>query len=108
MVLPSSSASTSTTATSKPNSLQYLSMVCSHSVTFTTSTVSKQPITVDEELSLYVGTARSGTDFQEFWITHEKSLLRLARLVRRTSIIPATSVASKELFIIASFLNRKQ
>ena len=107
-VLSSSSTSTSKIATSKPNSLQYLAMICGHSVTFTTSAVSKQPITLDEELSLYVDAARSATDFQEFWITHEKSLPRLARLVRRTNIIPATSVASEALFSIASFLNRKQ
>ena len=65
-------------------------------------------MTLDEEISAYVEAARSANNFQSFWISHEKSLPRLAQLVRRTHIIPATSVASEALFSVASFLNRKQ
>ena len=65
-------------------------------------------MTLDEEISAYVEAAKSSTDFQSFWKQHSKSLPRLAHLVRRVNIIPATSVASESLFSIASFLNRKQ
>jgi len=108
IVLPSSSTTTTTSTITKSSALQKLALLCGHNINLTTSTASKRPMTIDEELSAYIEAARSATSFQEFWVNHHKSLPRLARLVRRVCIIPASSVASERLFSIGSFLNRKQ
>ncbi|CAF2982201.1 unnamed protein product [Rotaria sp. Silwood2] len=70
----------------------------------------KTVMTVDEEISRYIklASAKSADDFQQFWIENGKQLPRLANLVRRMNIIPATSISSEALFSIASFIHRKQ
>jgi hypothetical protein len=87
--------------------LQQLALICGHTVNLTTSIKFKRSMTIDEELSAYIEAAQFATNFQKFWINHEKSLPRLARLTKRLNVIPATSVASERLFTVASFLNRK-
>jgi hypothetical protein len=99
---------TTTKTTNESNPLYELAVLCGHTVSFPTSTVSRQSMTLDEELSAYIEAARSNKNFREFWMSHEKTLPRLAHLVKQTHIIPATSVASEALFSIASFINRKQ
>ncbi|CAF3265381.1 unnamed protein product [Rotaria sp. Silwood2] len=100
-------SSTQPTA-NKSNSLYELAVLCGHSLSVPSSTISKRVMTLDEEISGYIQAAQSVTSFENFWSSHEKSLPRLARLVRQTNISPASSVASEALFSVASFLNRKQ
>ncbi|CAF3948484.1 unnamed protein product [Rotaria sp. Silwood1] len=100
---------TSTNSTAnQSNPLYQLAIICGHAVSFTSSSISQQSITLDEELSTYIQSVRTATSFQEFWSSNEKLLPRLARLVRRTNISPITSIASEALFSVANFLNRKQ
>ena len=47
-------------------------------------------------------------NFQQFWVLHHHRLPRLAGLVRRPNVIPATSVTNEALFSVANFLHRKQ
>ena len=105
----SPSSSTQSTPTST-DPLHRLAILCGETEAFSTSATLKQPKTLDEELSAYIAAARplDVKNFKEFWMSYEKALPRLAQLVKRTHIIPATSVASESLFSIASFLNRKQ
>ena len=113
MILSSLSPITTTTTTTttpavttvKLNPLEKLAFICGR--TISSSTV-KKPITLDEEISCYIKAAKSADNFQEFWISRHKQLPRLSNLVRRTNVIPATSVASEALFSVASFLHRKQ
>ena len=110
--LSSSSTTTSTTSTTtkttknKLNPLDKLAAVCG--LTITSSTTSKKAMTLVEELCSYIKAAKSSDDFQEFWAAHHEQLPRLSKLVRRTNIIPATSISSEALFSVASYLNRKQ
>ncbi|CAF5012681.1 unnamed protein product, partial [Rotaria magnacalcarata] len=92
----------------KSNPLYQLAIICGRTVSFASSTATKRPMTLDEELSKYIQAVQSATSFEEFWSSQEKSLPRLSRLVRRTNISPITSVASEALFSVANFLNRKQ
>jgi len=109
--LSSSSTTTTTSTTTKTtknklNPLDKLAAVCG--LTITSSTTSKKAMTLDEELCSYIKAAKSSDDFQEFWAAHHEQLPRLSKLVRRTNIIPATSISSEALFSVASYLNRKQ
>jgi hypothetical protein len=110
MMLPSSSSSTTTTTTPaattvKLNPLEKLAFVCGRTISPLTV---KKPMTLDEEISCYIKAAKSANNFQEFWTLHHTHLPRLSNLVRRTNVIPATSVTSEALFSVASFLQRKQ
>ncbi|CAF2843424.1 unnamed protein product, partial [Rotaria sp. Silwood2] len=107
IIIPSFSTQRTTANTSISNPLQKLAMICGQAVPVATTTVSTRSMTLDEEISGYIEATQSDVNFQEFWVSHEKSFPRLSRLVRRINIIPATSVASEALFSTASFLNRK-
>jgi hypothetical protein len=65
-------------------------------------------LSVDEEISFFVKAVHSADDFQRFWKQNQTTLPRLASLVRRYNVCPATSVASESTFSIAGYLNRKQ
>jgi hypothetical protein len=102
----SSTSSTATTATThKLNALEKLAALCGRSNS--ASTANRQ-MSVDEEISSYIKAAQDATDFREFWISNEKRLPRLSSLVRRTNIIPCTSISSEALFSVANYLQRKQ
>ncbi|CAF3381313.1 unnamed protein product, partial [Rotaria sp. Silwood2] len=107
IIIPSFSTQRTTANIIISNPLQKLAMICGQAVLVATTTVSTRSMTLDEEISGYIEATQSDVNFQEFWVSHEKSFPRLSRLVRRINIIPATSVASEALFSTASFLNRK-
>ncbi|CAF3812608.1 unnamed protein product, partial [Rotaria sordida] len=100
------SPSPPTTTTGKRNALEKLAAVCGYTISLATTT--KQCMSVDEEISCYIKAAQTSNDFKEFWTTNSKQLPRLASLVRRVNIIPATSMSSEALFSVANFLHRKQ
>ena len=106
IIIPSSTPQTTATSTSNP--LDKLAILCGYTAFVSASIVTQRSMTLDEELSAYLEARQSASSFQEFWMSHEKLLPRLARLVRQTNIIPATSVASEALFSFAGFINRKQ
>ena len=103
---PLPSLQATTPPTTKMTPLQKLAAICGRQSA--TSTTAASTITLDEEISMYVNATLSTNDFQQFWIEHGKQLPRLANLVRRVNIIPATSVSSEALFSVATFLQRKQ
>lgn len=104
-----SQASTSLSTTNtfiKYTPLEKLATLCGR--TITPSSVNDKVMSLDEEISSYIKSARSSNNFQEFWVAHDKQLPRLASLVRRVNVIPATSICSEALFSIGNFLQRKQ
>ncbi len=100
--LSHSAPTTTTVATLNP--FQRLAVLCGHS----RSTTIQNEMSVDEEISGYINVTGSATSFSAFWCLYEKQFPRLAKLVRRINVIPATSVSSESLFSVASFLQRKQ
>ena len=70
--------------------------------------VGVKPLSIDEEISFFIKAAQAADDFRHFWRVHQSSLPRLASLVRRFNICPATSVASESTFSVAGYLQRKQ
>lgn len=104
-----SQASTSLSTTNtfiKYTPLEKLATLCGR--TITPSSVNDKVMSLDEEISSYIKSARSFNNFQEFWVAHDKQLPRLASLVRRVNVIPTTSICSEALFSIGNFLQRKQ
>lgn len=81
--------------------------VCGLKSTTESSSGSKR-LSVDEEISFFVKAVHSADHFQHFWKQNQTTLPRLASLVRRYNVCPATSVASESTFSIAGYLNRKQ
>ena len=65
-------------------------------------------LSIKEELSMYVSTYKQSKDFESFWNEKQNMLPTLSLLVRRYSIIPATSVASESAFSVAGYIQRKQ
>ncbi|CAF1510336.1 unnamed protein product [Didymodactylos carnosus] len=97
-----SSSSTPQTTTTKSNAFQKLAVAC---VRVLPSSISAtKTMTLDEEISNYIKLAKSVDNFQEFWVVNAKQLPRLANLVRRVNVIPATEA----FFSIANFIQRKQ
>jgi hypothetical protein len=112
-VTVSSSTTTHNDASRVPrrNALDVLSQMCgdpSPTVSSTSTSSTLKTLTIDEELSRYIAKATSGGDFQPFWNTHQSLFPRLAQLVRRYGIVPATSIASEAAFSVAGFIQRKQ
>lgn len=70
--------------------------------------VGVKQLSIDEEISFFIKAAQAADDFRRFWIIHQSALPRLAALVRRFNICPATSVASESTFSVAGYLQRKQ
>ena len=108
-----SSSTTHTGASRAPgrSALDVFSQMCgdlSATMPSTSTSPTIKTLTVDEELSRYIAKATSGCDFQPFWNTHQSLFPRLAQLVRRYGIVPATSIASEAAFSIAAFIQRKQ
>ena len=66
------------------------------------------PLTIEQEIGMYISSIDERTDFQEYWRSRDQQLSKLSRLVRRYSIMCATSVASESAFSIAGYLQRKQ
>ena len=102
----SSSLLTTTNTIIKPTPLEKLAALCGH--TFFWISANQKSMSFDEERSSYIKSARPFNNFQEFWVSHDKQLPRLASLVRRVNVIPATSVCSEALFSVGNFLQRKQ
>lgn len=108
------SSSTSNNGASRAlstNALDVFSQMCgdfSATMPSTSTSSTIKTLTIDEELSRYIVKATSGGDFQPFWNTHQSLFPRLAQLVRRYGIVPATSIASEAAFSIAGFMQRKQ
>ena len=102
-------ATTTPKVTTKSEVLGHLASLCGHTVDGSLAmTANGKQMTIDEEISTYVKSARSSNEFEKFWCNHHADMSRLARVVRRLNGIPATSVASESLFSTAGFLNRKQ
>ena len=55
-----------------------------------------------------MSTYKQAQEFETFWNEKQTLLPILSSLVRRFSIIPATSVASESAFSLAGYINRKQ
>jgi hypothetical protein len=74
------------------------------------SNVSKKskPLTIKQELSLYLSSCKQTDEFEKFWDEKQHILPTLFSFVCRYSIIPATSVASESAFSIAGYIDRKQ
>lgn len=67
-----------------------------------------RPLSIKEELSMYMSTYKQSNDFESFWNQKQKLLPTLSLFVRRYNIIPATSVASESAFSVAGYVQRKQ
>ncbi len=99
------SSSATASGNVKRNPFDKLATSCGFSIT---SSAKKRPMTLNKEISNYIKAARDADDFQQFWALHGKELPHLSNLVRRTNVIPATSISSEAVFSVASFLQRKQ
>jgi hypothetical protein len=97
-------ASTAETNTMTP--LDKLAALCGRRLS--AANPAMRQITLDEEISMYINAVQSADNFQQFWRQHGEQLPRLANLVRRMNMIPATSVSSEALFSVAAFIQRKQ
>ncbi len=97
---------TSTSITSKLSALEKLAAACGY--TNSSSTINEKEMTIDEEISYYIKSTKSAKSFREFWTEYDTKYPRLSYLVRRTNVIPATSISSEALFSVASFIQRKQ
>ncbi|CAF4088679.1 unnamed protein product [Adineta steineri] len=119
----STTTSSSTTTTTTRSSFLPLSLPTSQ-MTFSKKDAAKQrmnqlagigmnlsndrSITAAVEISLFTNAIKTNQSFKEFWSTHNQSFPRLVTLVRRYSIVPATSVASESAFSVCWFIARKQ
>lgn len=65
-------------------------------------------IGIRKELDLYELWVNDKTEFEDFWSKNQNKLPILSSVVRKTNIIPATSVASESAFSIAGYVNRKE
>ncbi|CAF0827262.1 unnamed protein product [Adineta steineri] len=117
------SSSSSTTTTTTTTTFSSLSLPTSQ-MTFSKKDAAKQrmnhlagigmnlsndrSITAAVEISLFTNAIKTNQSFKEFWSTHNQSFPRLVTLVRRYSIVPATSVASESAFSVCGFIARKQ
>lgn len=104
---PSSTAATTRTKTL--NAIQTFFNKCEY--VFSSEEMSSDrttTATIQQEIASYVSLVNKATEFQQFWRNHYRQLPRLASLVRRYCILPATSVACESAFSIAGFIQRKQ
>ena len=118
MSTTTSSSSTTTTTTSLPLSLPTSQMTLSKKdaakqrmnqlAGIGMNQSNDRSITAAVEISLFTNAIKTKQSFKEFWSTHSQSFPRLVTLVRRYSIVPATSVASESAFSICGFIARKQ
>lgn len=65
-------------------------------------------ISIESEISLFLNTIKMHRNFQQFWCAHRNSFPRIASLVYRFSIVPATNVPSESAFSIAGHISRKE
>ena len=119
---PPQQLSTTTTTTtsssmnsSKTSTLSTISQfrTSCRSLSMDTATVHKSetkstPLTLKQELSVYISTSRSWKDFQSYWNEKKTVLPILSSFTRRYNCIPATSVASESAFSVAGYIDRKQ
>ncbi|CAF3654234.1 unnamed protein product [Rotaria socialis] len=98
----SSSSSISITRHSSLSNIEKFKNLCrrTSTTTATTSPPIQKPntLSIKEEFSLYMSSYKESIDFETFWNERQKLLPILSSLVRRYSIIPATSVASESVF----------
>ncbi|CAF1391925.1 unnamed protein product [Rotaria sp. Silwood1] len=73
-----------------------------------TNQTNVRSMSADVEISLFSNAIKTKQTFKEFWSTNGHSFPRLAALVHRYCIVPATSVASESAFSISGFIARKQ
>jgi len=70
------------------------------------ASINKQ-LSFKEELCHYMSTARSYSNFSDYWRQHEANLPQLSKFVKRYCCIPATSISSEAAFSIAGHIQRK-
>lgn len=70
----------------------------------------QQTLSIDEEIGYYISSinVQQNIKFANFWSSHEKRLPVMSSVVRRISIIPASSVPCESTFSIAGYLRRKE
>jgi hypothetical protein len=54
-----------------------------------------------------MATARSASNFSQYWLNHKANLSQLLQFVKRYNCIPATSVLCESKFSIAGYIQRK-
>ena len=87
-----------------------LAKACNYDNENIISSVQIKKLTAREEIATYkaILVKENVTDIGPFWNKHCKNLPLLASLVRKYSIIPASSVASESAFSVANFIQRKE
>ncbi len=101
--LPSSSASNSILS-KKDSAKQLMNQLAGINI----GQSNVRSMSAEMEVSLFSNAIKSKENFKQFWSTHCHSFPRLAALVHRYCLVPATSVASESAFSIAGFVARKQ
>ena len=81
--------------------------MCNYSVSSNVS-ITKQINNTKEEVMYFNTEINKYDNFSHFWEENTKYLPLMTSLVRKVSIIPATSVASESAFSIAGYVARKQ
>lgn len=67
-------------------------------------------LSIDEEIGYYISSINTNPEikFSRFWTNNEKKIPIMSAIVRRISIIPASSVPCESMFSVAGYIRRKE
>ncbi|CAF4047465.1 unnamed protein product [Rotaria magnacalcarata] len=92
------------------SNMDNLFSLCGIETSLATSPSVGNSLSIDEEIGYYISSINTNPEmkFSRFWTENEKKLPIMSAIVRRTNIIPATSVPCESMFSIAGYVRRKE